>query len=48
MIENKDGNTLQKNLPGLRDKIVRFIALTEDGADFYFAACHDYDTCLEI
>lgn len=48
MMEKRDGVTLQKNLPQLRNKIVRFIACTPDGSEFYFVACHDYDTHLEI
>jgi hypothetical protein len=47
-MEKKYGVTLQKNLPQLRNKIVRFISSSEDGSEFYFVACHDYDTCLEI
>lgn len=27
---------------------MRFIASTSDGSEFYFVACHDYDTGLEI
>lgn len=48
MIEKINGSTLQKNLPNLRGRIIRFISCTDDGREFYFVACHNYDTNLEI
>ena len=47
LIEKINGITLQKNLPNLRGKIVRFLSCA-DAKEFFFVACHDYDTCLEI
>lgn len=49
MVQLRAESALQKNLPQLKNKIVRFIkSMDENDSEFLFVACYEYDDEIEI